>query len=354
MERTLAPLIGLAQRVTFVGLAKNTGKTEALVSLVRELSGEGRKLAITSIGRDGEGSDAINPRIAKPRIHCPADTLVATTGHLLARSGATYDVLKRTGIRTPLGKVVIARLREPAAVEVAGPSSSAEIRTVVDEMLELGADHAIVDGSIDRRAAAAPGVADVVLMSTGAVLGREIEEVVRQTGQAVAMASLPVASDPRLRELIRRAGTGALLLSGEGAAALPARFALTGSGRDLPASPGDDRERTLVIGGVLPERLLEAFLANGTKPRLRVVAADPTRVFLRNRSPGWYRRKGLRVEVLDRVNLRAITVNPLAPLSHRLDSKRLRAAIAELRPQVPVLDVKDPGYGRGRQAYSAG
>ena len=44
-------------------------------------------------------------------------------------------------------------------------------------MLELGAEQCMIDGSIDRRAASAPGVADAVVMSTGAVLGREIDEV---------------------------------------------------------------------------------------------------------------------------------------------------------------------------------
>jgi hypothetical protein len=343
----LAPLTGFARRVTFVGLAKNTGKTEALVALVRELSGEGRRLAITSIGRDGEECDAIEPLISKPRINCPAGTLVATTASLLARSGTAHEVLKRTEVRTPLGRVVIGRLDEGGPVEIAGPSSSAEIRLVVDEMLDLGATHAIIDGSIDRRAAAAPNVADVVVMSTGAVLGREIEAVARHTGQAVEMVSLPRARDPRLHELARRARGRALIASGDEVLELPVRFALTVRARNVPAAlqgTGDGRERTLVIGGILPERLLEALLPDGTKQPIRVVAENPTKVFLRARSPRWYRQRGLRLEVLNRVDLSAVTVNPLAPLSHRLDSERLCSAISNLVPQVPVLDVKAPRY----------
>jgi hypothetical protein len=333
--------------VAFVGLAKNTGKTEALTTLVSELSALGRKLAITSIGRDGEEFDAIQPLISKPPIRCPAETLVATAAPLLRRCGASYEVLVETGMRTPLGKVQIARLGEAAKIEVAGPSSAEEIRAVVGEMLDLGAEQAIVDGSIDRRAAAAPGVADAVIMSTGAVLDEEIETVVSRTGQAVETIDLPRAADPGLRDLATRTKGESFLTAGDSVLPLPSRFALTASAGRLPEGlrPGDERERTLMVGGVVPEHLLEALLAGRRGDRIRIVASSPTSVFMRAHSPRWYRQRGLEVEVLNRVELNAITVNPQAPLSHRFDSQSLRSTISRALPHaLPVLDVREPGY----------
>jgi len=333
--------------VAFVGLAKNTGKTEALVTLIRELSATGRVLAITSIGRDGEEFDAIQPRIAKPAIRCPAGTLVATAAQLLRRDGAECEVLRRTGVRTPLGEVQIVRLRETAKVEVAGPSSAEEIRAVVEEMLALGADQAIVDGSIDRRAAAAPGVADAVIMATGAVLDEEIENVVGHTARAVEMISLPRVRDRRLRDLAEGAAGGSVLAAGESVQPLPSRFALTAGAGQLPEGlrPTKDREQTLVVSGVLPERLLEALLPGRRRSQLKIVVSSPTNVFIHTRSPSWYRERGLHLEVLDQVELRAVTVNPQAPLSHSFDSRRLRTTIAGVVPQgLPVIDVKEPGY----------
>ncbi len=333
--------------MAFVGLAKNTGKTEAMVSLIRELSSQGRELAITSIGRDGEEFDAIQPRILKPSIRCPAGTLVATAAPLMRRSGVGYEVLERTGIRTPLGEVEIVRLEESGKVEVAGPSSSAQIRAVVDEMLDLGADQAIVDGSIDRRAAAAPGVADAVIMATGAVLDEEIEGVVSHTGRAVEMISLPEVTDERLREVAEGATGESILAAGDSVRPLPSRFALTAEVGQLPEGlrPGDGREQTLVVGGVLPEHLLEALLPGRRRNELRVVAPNPTNVFIHAHSPKWYRQRGLRLEVLDQVRLTAVTVNPQAPLSHIFDSTRLRTAIEDVLPrELPVIDVREPRY----------
>jgi hypothetical protein len=42
--------------------------------------------------------------------------------------------------------------------------------------------------------------------------------------------------------------------------------------------------------------------------------------------------------------LKAITVNPVAPQSHRFDSKQLRELIEAAVGEVPVLDVLDPSY----------
>jgi hypothetical protein len=347
MSATLAAEVGPAQRVAFVGLAKNTGKTEALATLMGELSGLGRTLAITSIGRDGEDADAIQPRISKPRIRCPAGSLVATTAPLLNRCSSPYEIVLDTGLRTPLGRVVVGRLQhESAEVEVAGASTSAGIHAIVDAMLDLGADHALIDGSIDRRATSAPGIADVVILSTGAVLGREIDEVVSRTSRATQLIDLPRVADSRMRELATEVEGSAVVTEPDEVHPLPARFALTAESRDIYTALRDGglEKGTFLIAGTLPERFLDALARLPGSRRVRVIVSDATKVFLRARSPRWYRETSIDIEVLRRVDLRAITINPVAPLSHKFDSDRLRAAITKVASNVPIFDVKSNAY----------
>ncbi len=64
----LAELTAPARRLALVGLAKNTGKTETLAALLRELQARGRRVGVTSVGRDGEERDVIDIRIEKPRV----------------------------------------------------------------------------------------------------------------------------------------------------------------------------------------------------------------------------------------------------------------------------------------------
>jgi hypothetical protein len=353
MSRSLAQSVGDVRRVAFVGLAKNTGKTVAVGALIEELTALRRPLAITSIGRDGEEFDVLHPRMTKPPVRCPAATLVATTAPMLKRSGAAHRVLADTGVQTPLGRVVIARLLESARIEVAGPSTATQIGAVVEDMLELGADHAIVDGSIDRRAAAAPDVADAVVISTGAVLGEDVAEVASVTDRALGLAHLPRVRDERLRRLAEGAEGKTLLVHGEEVTALPAGFALMAEAQTLPQAlrPGAGGKPALVLGGVLPERLLQLLARQRRKSPVTLIAGDPTKVFVSTRAVAWYRERGLRIEVLRRAWLRAVTVNPTAPSSHRLDSRHLRESIAGLvRGRVPILDVRDRRYPRPRSA----
>jgi hypothetical protein len=336
----LHELVAGTRMLALVGLAKNTGKTETLAALLREHAKAGRPIGVTSIGRDGEEHDVIDARIEKPRVQLQAGDLVATTGALLRSSGVAHERLSRTGVRTPLGEVVLARMSKPGSVEVAGPSAAAELRSVGEEMLLLGAEQALLDGAIDRRAASSPVVADGLVMATGAILGEDIEDVVRATSDAVDLVRLPAAAEeddgshgePGERErlsLERR-----LVLNAE-----PAEIATL-----LREHP---RASTLTVDGALSERFLEGLLAARSERagrKLRIVAGDPTKVFLSRRGTRWYARQGIAIEVRRTIALKAITVNPVAPQSHRFGSRQLRELIAAAVPDVPVLDVLDESY----------
>lgn len=327
----ISALIGGVPRLALVGLAKNTGKTQTLTSILREHAQAGVPVGVTSIGRDGEERDAIDARIGKPRIHLREGSLLASADALLRASGVGCERLVRTGVRTPLGEVVIARLLERGAVEVAGPSAREDVRAVCDAMLSFGAQQVLIDGSIDRRAACAPNVAGALVMATGAVLGPDVQTVALATRDAVELVNLPTADLAR-REPVALGGR--IVLHAE-----PSEIRAL-----LAEHPGAD---TFLIEGALGERFLQGLIgARGERAgrELRIVAADPTKVFLSAHPAGWYRRQGIELEVIEGLQLKAITVNPVAPQSHRLDSARLREAIETAVPGVPVLDVLDPSY----------
>ena len=65
---------------------------------------------MTSVGRDGEEHDVIDARIEKPRVRAAGGSLVATTDELLRASGLPHELLEQTDVRTPLGRVLVARL----------------------------------------------------------------------------------------------------------------------------------------------------------------------------------------------------------------------------------------------------
>ncbi|HXM87143.1 MAG TPA: hypothetical protein VN889_05880 [Solirubrobacteraceae bacterium] len=294
----LGELVASARTLALVGLAKNTGKTVTLRAILAEHATAGRTVGVTSIGRDGERHDVIDARIEKPSVELQAGDLVASTGALLRASGVEHERLEQTGVRTPLGEVVLARLLQP--------------------------------GAIDRRAASSPAVADALVMATGAILAEQLDEVVARTSDAVDLVKLSRAELDGEHVTVARA----LVLNAQ-----PEQIAAL-----LRTHP---RASAFVVDGALDERFLDGLLAaRGERAgrELRIVAADPTHVFLSRRGPRWYARQGIAIEVLRTIELKAITVNPIAPQSHSFDSRELRESIESAVSDVPVLDVLDASY----------
>jgi hypothetical protein len=331
-----------AARVALVGLAKNTGKTVALGAILSELEARGAAIGVTSIGRDGEATDAIDDAIAKPPIRLPAMALVATTDRLLERSDARAEVAVRTEHRTPLGRVVVARLLERGTVEVAGPTAVDDVSDVVETMRRLGAERVLVDGSIDRRAGASPRLADGVVLSTGAVLSADLDQLARRTKAAAELMTLPAVSDPELHARASALQTSAVLLD-EGAIPLDRSIVHDRVEAVVPLLRGRSDVRALVVRGALCEPLLDCVGRARRGMPLTVVAEDATKVFLGRGTCARHRSRGLGLAVLHAIPLLAVTTNPVAPLRHRFDAEELVARIACELPGVPVLDVVASG-----------
>jgi hypothetical protein len=85
---------------------------------------------------------------------------------------------------------------------------------------------------------------------------------------------------------------------------------------------------------------------------IALAIADPTHAFLHDRGPEHYRAQGAAIVTLAPIDLRALTVNPVAPQSHSFDSARLRERLGQAIGGVPIFDVRHPGY-RGSQAPGA-
>ena len=305
---------------------------------------------MTSVGRDGEERDVIDSRIEKPRVVLSAGEPRRHDRRAAARQRHPTRAARAARRAHALGRVLLARLEGAGAIEVAGPSAAADVRAVSDAMLAQGAEQVLIDGAIDRRAASSPAVADGLIIATGAVLDHDIDEVVLQTRDAVELvrlASVDEATQTPGRALRELAEGGRSMLVGEDLepAALPPRFLLSADSEQVAQLLDENPSaRWLIVAGALPERFLRGLLHPVRKRRrqLVIVVADPTKVFLWKRGPEWYRRQGVVLRTLDRIALEAITVNPVAPQSHRFDSEQLRGLLAQAIPDVPISTCSAP------------
>jgi hypothetical protein len=191
--------------VSVVGMAKNAGKTTVLNYLIEEAADEGIALGITSTGRDGERKDVVTGT-DKPGIYLWEDTMVTTPSGLYGMYEAGLEILRVTEYSGALGEILLCRVAEAGYVQTAGPVATVDQREICREMLDRGAAMVLVDGAIDRRAIAAPGASDAVILATGAALSRSVAKVVEETMHVAGLYRLPEFPDQAARRIIEDDG----------------------------------------------------------------------------------------------------------------------------------------------------
>lgn len=318
-----------ARTLAFTGLAKNVGKTTALVDLLDDLEDDGLVAGLLSVGIDGEQTDRVSGA-PKPRIDVGAGVLVATTDSALKHGTAAADVLVATGIRSPLGEVMLARVRRPGRVLLAGVRHAADVRRLRDLLCAHGAARVLVDGAFDRLAACAPETSDATVLAVGMAAASTVDELVRRAAQATRTLRLPVAPaglrpPSALAEQVAVFRYGAW--QGAGRASLLAGAAFDAADAEAVFVPG------LVSDTVL------AGLSASLPPGAALVARDATRVLA---APAAFRRFASRrpVYVLEPVHLAVVTVNPTRRDGSLVPVRPLIDALAAALSDLPIADVR--------------
>jgi hypothetical protein len=334
MGRTLIELVERsgAQVISVVGLAKNTGKTTTLLYLLRHLEAGTGGLALTSTGRDGEAVDEITRR-QKPRVSIGRGTL-ATTGERSVPEGDGLSVVSETPYITATGRIIVVRADRTSRVVLEGPATAAEMGRLVTDLLEReGVRRVIIDGSLDRVAAAAPGISEGVILATGAILGPDITAAVDKTRHAARLFKT------------RRSGTAAperfdvsryCAVSADGSTwEMCEGSAITdfGSVAEMLAKGG----RYLFISGALSDGVLTALMERRLYPV--VIVRDATRIFVTERTAALFAAGGGVIQVERTIDLIALTVNPHNPEGVDFDPDDFLAEMRRALPDVPIFDI---------------
>ncbi|MDX9872580.1 MAG: hypothetical protein RBT41_09200 [Clostridia bacterium] len=283
------------------GTAKNTGKTTAMIELLKEARIQGIIHALTSIGYDGESVDNVTG-LPKPRIQATPGLLVAVASRCLEVSTCRLEILRTTAVSTPLGKIIIGRVTEAGLLVAAGPNKASDLRRIIEILIEEGAALVFVDGALNRMA---PMVeTDGLVLTTGAArttqLGRLAEEakIITQFFQLPREAVLTVSCRfVNILEEGRIAEVAACLEEQEGAVleGLISQDSLRRLAQACVEAEGAWRGKTIVFSDAV-KLLLSGNLAV-TAQSLHILA-----------------REQVKVGVLKAVRLAAVTVNPYYPL----------------------------------------
>jgi len=304
-------------------MCKNAGKTTAFNRIIRELSEEeGRTLALTSIGRDGELQDLVTGT-EKPPIYMREGMLAATASGLLPLCDVSREILRTSGFFTSLGEVVVFRAKSDGFVQLAGPGIVEQMGNLRQMLQEMGADCVLIDGALGRLSPLAGSPEGVCVLSTGASLGRDKEKVIAQTAFVAEMLSLPEKKAQGKAE-------GRFTLFGDDSAVGCA---------DTGELPGMLSGKTLLVQGALTDAQARRLVQKSpSKDGLTILLKDASCLLAKEESCRTLMRQGASFAVLKGSRLAAITVNPVSAGGWRFDRKAfldgMQAAV-----QVPVRDV---------------
>src|SRR5699024_607723 len=277
----------------------------------------------------------------KPKIFVEEGTLVATTSDMLLLGDAKVEIISVTDYRTPLGSIIIGRVKDSGYVQIGGPQTVKETKEVANIMLELGAEFVIIDGALDRISSAAPSVSEGTILSTGATLSRNVNKVIEETLHVVNLLKLPEVKDEKARPLIEEiVESGKVCLINEDYEIEPLKVRTALSCGNIIGDHISEDTKYVVVSGSLVKNTIEDMIKTTRKYKnVKIIISDGTKVFIKPKDWLRFQRYGVKVEVLNSIELVAITTNPYAPQGYYFDPREFLEKMKGYVKEVPVIDV---------------
>lgn len=319
--------------LSIVGLEKNTGKTECLKYVLDRMPVQSKRIAVTSIGIDGETVDQVT-RTQKPEIVLREGMYFGTSEMHYRQRRLVSELIDVSDENTSLGRVVTAKALTGGKILLSGPSSAISLRRWMGEMRRLDIDLVIIDGALSRMSSASPAVSQSMILATGAAYSASMSTLVSKTSHVVDLVNLELTSEDNIRTLMPLE-KGVWFIDNEGG--LNSLEALSSLSKDIHFEGMEDC-RTLYVAGALVDGFLEKVRKNKTLKQVELVVRDFTKIFVTPQQFRLFLKSGGRIRVLQRSKLIAVTVNPTSPSGYVLDSDTLCNKLSEAI-QLPVYDL---------------
>ena len=319
--------------LSIVGLEKNTGKTECLKYVLDRLPVQTKRIAVTSIGIDGETVDQVT-RTQKPEIVLREGMFFGTSETHYRQRRLVSELLDVSDENTSLGRVVTARALTGGKILLSGPSSASSLKRWMGDMRRLDIDLVIIDGALSRMSSASPAVSQSMILATGAAYSANINTLVSKTAHVVDLINLDLTGESNLN-VLPPLDKGLWFIDKDDC--LHSLDTMTSLSKDIRFE-GMENCKTLYVAGALVDGFLEKVRKNKNLKQVELVVRDFTKIFVTPQQFRLFLKVGGRISVLQKSKLIAVTVNPTSPSGYVLDSETLCDKLSEAI-QLPVYDL---------------
>ena len=321
---------------SIVGLEKNTGKTECFNYVLQRLPLENKRVAVSSIGIDGETTDQVT-KTAKPEIFLREGVYFGTSEKHYLMKRLSAELLEITNENTSLGNIIIGKALTPGKILLSGPSSTNGLRRWMDEMKKYDVDLTIIDGALARMSVASPAVSESMILATGAAYSANINTLVQKTAFVVQMINLDLTSEDN-RETFNDIKNGVWAIDEDG---IIHDLKVASSLSINIDTEGIKKCKTLFVSGALTDNFINHIRQNKIFNETEVVVRDFTKIFLTPMTYNSFVNGKRKITVLQKSKLIAVCVNPTSPNGIILDSEKLCRTLSEaIKLQVYDLRAK--------------
>ena len=325
---------------SIVGLEKNTGKTECFNYVMQRLPLDKIRVAVSSIGIDGETTDQVT-KTAKPEIFLREGVYFGTSEKHYLTKLLTSELLEISDENTSLGNIVIGKALTPGKLLLSGPSSTNGLRRWMNEMQKYDIDLTIIDGALSRLSLASPAVSESMILATGAAYSANINTLVQKTAFVVQMINLELTSQENHDTFIN-INNGVWAIDSDNDNGFGKRLVDLKVASSLSINintEGLKKCKTLYVSGALTDNFVNHIRQNKIFNETEIVVRDFTKIFLTPMTYNTFVNGKRKITVLQKSKLIAVCVNPTSPNGIVLDSEKLCKTLSEAI-NLPVYDLK--------------
>ena len=322
------------ETVAIAGLAKNTGKTECINYLIKQLSGSGAMVAITSIGMDGECTDQKKKK-KKPTITLPRGMIFATSEKHFRERNLDAEILDVSNWHTATGRMVIARVMNRGQIILSGPSQTARMHELnIRFKTKYHCNMVLIDGALSRMSQASPMIAGAMILCTGASLSASMQQVVKQTAHACRLITLDV-TDKISFDKAKNLSRGIWKIDPTKEPQL-----INEETNDVSkAIFQNEPNGVYYVSGACTNKLLKKILQTADSP-LELIATDYTKLFVSSDTLHLFKDKGHILKVIRHNELIAVCINPWSPQNYHFDALQFETAM-QRAVQIPVYNIRN-------------
>jgi len=319
--------------LSIVGMEKNTGKTTCFNYLLNQFRNEEKKVAVTSIGIDGEQTDLVT-NTQKPEIEIFKSMGFVTSEFFYKKKKLTAEIVDISQRSTSHGRLVFAKAVTSGKVILSGPNTTAWLKQTVEQLYQFGFDFVMTDGALSRKSLASPTLSDSLILTTGAALTPILSELVRKTKFIYQLTQIEQFKTD-IKEILENFESGIYALYDNHFKDLeiPSSFLLDSYKKELFA-----HGNTIYVTGTVTNSLLNTLKTHKKVAQITLVAKDFTKIFVDKDVLNHYFRAGGKLKVLNKNKLIAICVNPVSPQGDKMDSQKLIETLQK-EVDVPVYDL---------------